>query len=105
MAPKSRPFCQLIVSVQNKLFNQVEDFNSARTITRPVQLMGLVTIFAETLPSFIVTEMLSDILKDFLAAVVSHDRKIDLITCTMTGKNCAIASLHRETFLTKVPGH
>jgi hypothetical protein len=67
--------------------------------------MGLVTIFAETSPTFTVTEMLSDILKDLLAAVVSQDRKMILITCTMTGKNCAIASLHRETFLTKVPGH
>jgi hypothetical protein len=37
--------------------------------------MGLVTIFAETSPTFTVTEMLSDILKDFLAAVVSQDRK------------------------------
>jgi hypothetical protein len=67
--------------------------------------MGIVTIFAETSPTFIVTERSSDILGDLLAAIVSQDRKIGLITCTMTGKNCAIASLHRETFLAKVPGH
>jgi len=67
--------------------------------------MGLVTIFAESSPTLTVTEMLSDILRDLLASVVNQDWKIVLITCTMTGKNCAIASLHRETLLAKVPGH
>jgi|WetSurMetagenome_2_1015567.scaffolds.fasta_scaffold339491_1 hypothetical protein len=37
--------------------------------------MGIVTIFAEAYPTFTLTEMLSDILKDLLAAVVSQDQK------------------------------
>lgn len=66
--------------------------------------MGLVTIFAECTPTFTVTEILSDILKDFLAAWYLDRDKSGLISCTMTGKNCAIASLHRDTIVAKVPG-
>jgi hypothetical protein len=56
-------------------------------------------------PTFTVTDMLSDILRDFLVTWVLDNDKSGLINYTMTGKNCAIASLHRDTLLAKVPGH
>jgi hypothetical protein len=66
--------------------------------------MGL-SQFLQFSPTFTLTDMLSDILKDFLDACYLDLDKSGLIKCTMTGKNCAIASLHRDSFLAKVPGH
>jgi len=41
--------------------------------------------------------------QNILAAGGQDSLKSGLITCTLTGKNCAVPSLRRDTFSVKVP--
>ena len=42
--------------------------------------------------------------QNILAAARQASDKSGLITCTLTGKNCAVPSLRRDTLSAKVPG-
>jgi len=42
--------------------------------------------------------------QNILSAGGQASLKSGLITCTLTGKNCAVPSLHRDSFSAKVPG-
>jgi hypothetical protein len=45
-----------------------------------------------------------DTQQNLLAAGGQGSAKSGLITCTQIGKNCAVPSLHRDSFPAKVPG-
>jgi hypothetical protein len=53
---------------------------------------------------FTVTEMFSDIPHYLLVSGELDLDKSGLITGTMTGKNCAIAASHQDSFLVEEPG-
>jgi hypothetical protein len=63
----------------------------------------LVTIFARHLDSFIVTIMFSILYqtRDFGSGQI---QPLDNFLVRRDGKNCAIPSLHRDSFLAKVSG-
>jgi len=50
------------------------------------------------------TTKTSDTQQNFLAAGGHDSLKSGLITCTLTGKNCAVPSLRRDTLSAKVQG-
>jgi len=50
------------------------------------------------------TTKISAIQQNILAAGGQDSLKSGLITCTLTGKNCAVPSLRRDLISAKVPG-